>query len=62
VALGGCVAIGLLAPRVGRLVTPVAAAAVGAFYLAVLAITREVGAADVTIVRALLLRRGAKSG
>jgi stage V sporulation protein B len=56
-ALAGCFAVGLAAPRFGRLVTPAAAVVVAAAYLAVLAITREIGGADVTMVRGLLLRR-----
>jgi stage V sporulation protein B len=52
-ALGACVAVGLVMPRVGRLVTPLVAMVVGAGYLALLVVTGEVGRADVAMVRAL---------
>jgi stage V sporulation protein B len=52
-ALAGCVALGLLVPRVGRLVTPMLALAVGAAYVVLLVVIREIGPADVAMVRAL---------
>lgn len=52
-ALGACIALGLFLPRVGRLVTPLLALAVGAVYVALLAMTREIGAGDLAMIRAL---------
>jgi stage V sporulation protein B len=57
VALGACVAAGFVVPRVGRLVTPVAAAGVAVAYLVGLVVMREVGKADVAMVRGVV-RRG----
>jgi stage V sporulation protein B len=57
IALGACFALGLVTPRFGRLVTPFAAAAVAAAYLAVLVVTRELGRADLAMVRALRGRK-----
>ena len=56
-ALGGCVALGFVMPRLGRLVTPLAAAGVGVAYLAVLVVTREIGKADVAMVKSILRRK-----
>jgi stage V sporulation protein B len=56
-ALGACVAVGLVAPRFGRLVTPVVAAGVGLAYLAVLVGTRELGAADLALIQGVVKRR-----
>jgi stage V sporulation protein B len=55
--LAVCVAVGFVTPRFGRLVTPLVAAGVGAVYLILLAITREIGPADLRIVSGVL-RRG----
>jgi stage V sporulation protein B len=57
IALGACVALGFVTPRFGRLITPLIAAAVGAAYLAVLVITREIGKADVAMVRGVVQRK-----
>jgi stage V sporulation protein B len=57
IALGSCVALGFFMPRFGRLLTPVVAAAVGLLYLGLLVATRELGAADVAMVRSLGRRR-----
>jgi stage V sporulation protein B len=57
VALLMCVAIGLVTPRFGRLVTPLVAAGVGLGYLLVLVMTREIGGADLATVRRVT-RRG----
>jgi stage V sporulation protein B len=57
VALAGCLAFGLVMPRVGRLLTPVLAVVVAAGYVGVLVVTGEIGAADVADVRAMLARR-----
>jgi hypothetical protein len=51
------VAIGLVTPRFGRLVTPLVAAGVGLGYLLVLVMTREIGGADLATVRRVT-RRG----
>jgi len=56
-ALAACVALGFVTPRLGRLVTPVAAAGVGALYLAILIVTRELGTADLAMVRALARKK-----
>ena len=56
VALAGCLALGLVTPRFGRFVTPLVAAAVGVGYMALLAATREIGRADLAMIRSL--RRG----
>ena len=53
VALGACFALGLVMPRFGRFVTPLVAAGVCAGYMVVLALTREVGRADLMMVRSL---------
>lgn len=57
VALAACVALGLVTPRFGRLVTPGVAAVVGVGYLLVLVLTRELGRADLAMVRGVV-RRG----
>jgi stage V sporulation protein B len=56
-ALAGCVVLGLVVPRVGRLVTPLLALAVGAAYVGLLVLTREIGAADVAMIRALTSKK-----
>jgi O-antigen/teichoic acid export membrane protein len=56
-ALVVALAAGVYAPRFGRLLTPLVAAFVAAFYLAFLAVTRELGRADLASVRAILRRR-----
>jgi stage V sporulation protein B len=57
VALAACVALGFAMPRVGRLATPCVAALVGAVYCALLVVTREIGGADLALVRALRSKR-----
>ncbi len=57
VALGACVCLGLVMPRVGRLVTPVVALLIGAAYTAVLVVTGEIGRADMAMVRGLARKR-----
>jgi stage V sporulation protein B len=57
VALGACVALGFFLPRFGRLLTPVVAAAIALLYLGLLVVMRELGAADVAMVRSLGRRR-----
>jgi stage V sporulation protein B len=52
-AVAACLAMGLVAPRFGRLLTPIAAAAAGAVYLLVLLVTREIGKRDLGMLRAL---------
>jgi stage V sporulation protein B len=56
-ALAACFVLGLWMPRVGRLVTPLVALLVAGAYIAVLLVTREMGAADVRWLRALASRR-----
>lgn len=58
-ALGACFVLGTVMPRVGRLLTPAMALLVGVVYVAVLAVTREVGAADLALARAMVSRRRA---
>jgi stage V sporulation protein B len=60
IALASCVALGFVMPRLGRMVTPVAAAAVGVAYLAVLVVTREIGKADLALVMGIVRRKPAK--
>jgi stage V sporulation protein B len=57
VALAACVAVGLVTPRFGRLVTPLLAGVVGVGYLLLLVLTGEIGAADLAMVRGIV-RRG----
>ncbi len=52
-ALALSVGLGFVMPRVGRLATPGIALLVGAAYFALLLLTREVGRADLAMVRAL---------
>jgi stage V sporulation protein B len=56
IALGTCVAAGFFLPRFGRLLTPVIAATVGLVYLGMLVAMRELGAADIAMVRSLRRR------
>jgi stage V sporulation protein B len=56
-ALAGCVAVGLVMPHFGKLLSLVVAAAVGVAYLAVLVALREIGKADLATVRGVLKRR-----
>lgn len=56
-ALAACFALGRYLPHLGRLLTPLLALFVGAAYLIVLVVTREVGAAEMAWVRALVVRR-----
>jgi stage V sporulation protein B len=52
-ALGACLGVGLVMPRVGRVVTPGLALVVGAAYVGVLLVTGEIGRGDLAMVRAL---------
>lgn len=56
-ALGGCFALGFVAPRFGRLVTPVVAAIIGLAYVAFLVVTRELGKSDLALAKGVV-RRG----
>ena len=56
-ALAACVALGFVAPRFGRLVTPAIAAVIGAGYLAVLVVAGELGKSDLALARGIV-RRG----
>jgi stage V sporulation protein B len=60
-ALAVCVAIGLLSPRFGRLVTPIVAAVIAGLYLAVLVVLRELGKSDLSMIKALRGGRGGAS-
>ena len=60
-ALAACVAVGLVAPRFGRLLTPIAAAAAGVAYLLVLLVTREIGKRDLGMLRALRGKRASSA-
>ncbi len=53
VALAACIAVGLKAPRFGRIVTPGVAAAVAVGFLGMLLATGELTAADKALVKAL---------
>ncbi|HLK40902.1 MAG TPA: lipopolysaccharide biosynthesis protein [Polyangiaceae bacterium] len=55
--VGGCLALGLVAPRVGRLLTPIFALAIAAAYAGWLVVSRELGGNDVAALRALVSRR-----
>jgi stage V sporulation protein B len=59
--VGACVAaafaVGRIAPTLGKLVTPIAAAAVVLAYLAALVVTRELGKDDLALVLSLAKRR-----
>jgi stage V sporulation protein B len=57
-AVAVCVAVGLVAPRLGRLVTPVVAACVAAAYLVLLVVIGELGSKDIAMVRAMRGKRG----
>ncbi|MBV9950223.1 MAG: hypothetical protein JOZ69_25505 [Myxococcales bacterium] len=56
-ALGACLALGFLVPRLGRLVTPFAAIAVAGVYVGILIVTGELGRADLAAIRAIGGRR-----
>jgi stage V sporulation protein B len=55
-ALVVCAAVGLVSPRASRLATPCLALAVAALYFAVLVVTREIGRADLAMVKGLRAR------
>jgi glucose dehydrogenase len=61
VAVGLCLGVGLVMPHFGRLATPVAAAVVAALYVALLAATGELGAADFAMLRAIGGKRAARA-
>jgi stage V sporulation protein B len=56
-ALGACTALGFVMPRLGRVTTPLVALLVGVAYLGLLIATREIGPADLSMLRALSSRR-----
>ncbi len=56
-ALMACVGLGLFVPRVGRLVTPVLALAVGAMYVALLVVMREIGPGDLAMIRGIYSKK-----
>ncbi|HEV3190112.1 MAG TPA: lipopolysaccharide biosynthesis protein, partial [Polyangiaceae bacterium] len=58
-ALGACVALGLVMPRVSRVTTPLVALLIGTAYVALLVATGEIGRADLLMVRALVVKRRA---
>ncbi|MGO9837502.1 MAG: lipopolysaccharide biosynthesis protein [Polyangiaceae bacterium] len=57
-ALGACVGLGLVMPRVGRLVTPLVALVVAGGYATVLVVTGEIGRDDLAMVSALGRKKG----
>jgi len=57
VAMGSAIAVGRLLPAGGKLWTLVACAAVAAVYAALLLLTRELGAADLALVRTVIARK-----
>jgi stage V sporulation protein B len=59
IALAGCIALGLVMPRVSRVTTPLIALLIGAAYVAFLVTTGEIGRADLSIVRTLVAKRRA---
>ena len=56
-ALAACVGVSLLLPAPGKLMTLVYAAAIACLYLAILVGTRELGVADLALVRTVLGRK-----
>jgi stage V sporulation protein B len=54
--LAGCFGAGLVVPRVGRLMTPVAAAVAAGVYLVALVVLREIGKQDLADVRTMTKR------
>ena len=56
-AVAVVVALGSLVPWLGKLLTPVVAALAALVYLLVLVVTKELGAADLDLVRAVVARR-----
>jgi stage V sporulation protein B len=59
-AIAACLGLGFFVPRVGRLVTPLLALAVGVAYVVLLVVMREIGRADVAMVRALGAKKAAR--
>jgi stage V sporulation protein B len=55
--LGACVGASMLLPAGGKLMTLVYAAALAVLYLGVLLVTRELGRADLDLVRAVVRRK-----
>jgi stage V sporulation protein B len=55
--VSACLGIGMVLPRVPKLLTPVAALGVAVVYVAVLLVTRELGAADMAALRAMVAKR-----
>ncbi|MCL2447938.1 MAG: lipopolysaccharide biosynthesis protein, partial [Polyangiaceae bacterium] len=56
-AIATCGALGPLLPHVGRLGAPALAFAVAAVYMVVLVVTREIGAPDLALLRALARKK-----
>jgi stage V sporulation protein B len=57
VALAACLAVGTVAPCLGRFVTPMAALAIAGAYAAILAATREIAPSDLAMLRTLRQRK-----
>ena len=57
VALAACLAVGAVAPCLGRFVTPVAALAIAGAYAAILVATREIAPSDLAMLRTLRRRK-----
>ena len=57
VALAACLAVGTVAPCLGRFVTPMAALAIAGAYAAILAATRELAPSDLAMLRTLRRRK-----
>jgi stage V sporulation protein B len=57
IAVSACITAGLYLPRFGRLVTPVAAAAVAVVYAVILLATRELTGDDLAAVKAIVSRQ-----
>jgi stage V sporulation protein B len=61
VAVGVCLGLGFVMPRVGRLATPLVAAVVGVLYAGILVATKELRATDLALVRARGTQRAPRS-
>ena len=59
VAVASAIAVGRFLPQAGKLLTPVYALIVALSYVSVLLLTRELGAGDLTTLRAVLSKRRA---
>lgn len=58
--VGVAVTLGRLLPHAGKIITPVYAGLVALAYLAILLVSRELTAADLTTVRAVVTKRGSR--